>query len=450
MRFSAELLWAVLEDNLPAGTTGLVAALSAGLDSSCLLAALAQARPLAAAGARALPLRAVHVDHGLQAASGAMRDAATALCRRFGIPLEVVRVTVDVECGASLEAAARVARYRAFAGVMQPGECLLTAHHALDQAETLLLQLLRGAGLKGLSAMPLCRPWVQGWHLRPLLDVEPGDLHEFGKSLAVEAVDDPMNRDARFDRAYLRREIWPLIEGRWPAAAASLARAAQHLGEAQASLDATSRRSVERLRDGNALSVPGLRALSGRERLHVVRHWLKQAQVEPPSTARLDEALRQILTAKADHEPAVHWGGHALRRYRDRLFLTPGVLPAMNEALDWDVAPGSRLPLGTGLGALRWAERVGGLDPSRLPARVSVRRRCGGETLKPGPRARTQSVQHLCQAQGVLPWLRDALPMIYAGETLIAVGDLWQDARSSVAPGTMGLGCEWEEPPPLT
>jgi tRNA(Ile)-lysidine synthase len=453
MRFSAELLWAVLEDNLPPGTTGLLAALSGGRDSSCLLAALAHARPLAgarAAGARALPLRAVHVDHGLQAASSAMRDAAAALCRRFELPLEVVRVEVDVEGGASLEAAARVARYRAFASVLQPGECLLTAHHALDQAETLLLQLLRGAGLKGLSAMPVCRPFAEGWHLRPLLDIVPGELHRLGQALAVEAADDPMNRDPRFDRAYLRREVWPGIEGRWPAAAASLARAAQHLGEAQASLDAATRRSVERLRDGDALSVSGLRSLPGRERLHVVRHWLSLAAVEPPSTARLDEALRQILTAKADHEPAVQWGGHVLRRYRDRLFLTARVPPAMGEALDWHTAAGSRLALGAGLGALRWAERAGGLDPERLPARVSVRRRRGGETLKTGPRARTQSVQHLCQALGILPWLRDALPMIYAGDTLIAVGDLWQDARSSVALDTVGLGCVWEDAPPLT
>jgi tRNA(Ile)-lysidine synthase len=181
-----------------------------------------------------------------------------------------------------------------------------------------------------------------------------------------------------------------------------------------------------------------------------VRHWLSLAAVEPPSTARLDEALRQILTAKADHEPAVQWGEHVLRRYRDRLFLTAAALPAMGEPLEWHMSAGSRLPLGAGLGALRWAERAAGLDPKRLPAKLCVRRRSGGEMLKTGPRARTQSLQHLCQALGVLPWLRDALPMVYAGETLIAVGDLWQDARSSVAADSVGLGCLWEDAPPLT
>jgi tRNA(Ile)-lysidine synthase len=453
VRVCAELLWSVLEDILPPGTTGLLLALSGGPDSSCLLAALAHARPQAgefASLGRMLPLRAVHVDHGLQAVASSMREAGAALCRRFDVPLEVVRVEVDTQGGVSVEAAARAARYRAFASVLRPGECLLTAHHALDQAETLLLQLLRGAGLKGLSAMPVRRPFAQGWHLRPLLDVAPDDLHRLGRALAVEAVDDPMNRDTRFDRAYLRREVWPRIERRWPAAAASLARAAQHLGEAQASLDSSTRRAVERLRDGEALSASGLRALPNRERLHVVRHWLSLAAVEPPSTARLDEALRQMLNAKADHEPAVQWGEHVLRRYRDRLFLTASVLPAIGEPLEWRASAGSRLALGAGLGALRWIERAGGLDPARLPEIVCVRRRRGGETLKTGPRARTQSVQHLCQAMGVLPWLRDALPMIYAGNTLIAVGDLWQDARSSVSADIPGLGCVWEDAPPLT
>jgi tRNA(Ile)-lysidine synthase len=193
-----------------------------------------------------------------------------------------------------------------------------------------------------------------------------------------------------------------------------------------------------------------LRALPSRERVHVVRHWLSLAAVEPPSTARLGEALRQMLTAQADHGPEVQWGDHVLRRYRDRLFLTPPVLPAIGEPLEFRAAEGACVELGSGLGALRWAAQPGGLDPQRLPLRLCVRRRRGGETLKTAPRARTQTVQHLCQTMGVLPWLRDALPMIYAGDTLIAIGDLWQEARFSVDSGRVGLGCVWENAPALT
>ncbi len=106
--------------------------------------------------------------------------------------------------------------------------------------------------------------------------------------------------------------------------------------------------------------------------------------------------------------------------------------------------------MGRGLGALRWVPQPGGLDERRLPDTLVVRRRSGGESLKLGVRAKTQSVQHLCQAMGVLPWMRDALPLIYAGETLIAIGDIWQDARWCAASGEPGLGCRWEDGPNLT
>jgi len=149
MVFGAALLRAVLEEHLPSDATGLLVALSGGADSAALLTALKQGAgwPLA--------LRAVHVDHGLQRASLALKEASEKLCRRLAVPLSVLEVRVDTGTGVSIEAEARRARYRALALELRPGECLLTAHHAQDQAETLLLQLLRGAGLKGLSSMPI-------------------------------------------------------------------------------------------------------------------------------------------------------------------------------------------------------------------------------------------------------------------------------------------------------
>jgi tRNA(Ile)-lysidine synthase len=445
MRFSADLLRAVLEEHLPAGATGVLAAVSGGGDSACLLAALAEG-----GAPHGLALRAVHVDHGLQPAASALRRAAEALCSRLRIPLEILSIEVEVGPGRSIEAEARAARYRAIGSVLGAGECLLTAHHAEDQAETLLLQLLRGAGLKGLSGMPVCRALERGWHLRPLLDVTRPALREFGAARGVVGIEDPMNRDPRFDRSYLRHEVWPSIERRWPGAAGALARSAQHLAQGQVFLDAAAARSVDRLRDGDALSVSGLRALPPREQVNVLRHWIASVSIVPPSTARLAEAMRQIFTANADHLPAVIWGEHALRRYQERLFVTPAAPPALpEEDLAWRLTPGARLDLGARLGVLHWAHQPGGLDAARLPGALAVRRRRGGETLKPGARARTQTVQHLCQAMGVLPWMRDALPMIYAGDALVAVGDLWQDARFSVPAGARGLACVWENAPNL-
>ena len=295
MSFGAAMLGAVLEQHVPVGTTGLLVAVSGGADSACLLTAIAQLG--VPCTARGFDVRAVHIDHRLQSASALLCAASVELCRRLQIPLTVAAIEVKTAAGDSIEAAAREARYRRLGLELEPGECLLTAHHAQDQAETLLLQLLRGAGLPGLSAMPMCRPFARGWHLRPLLDVAQRDLRKFRERHVIAAVDDPMNDDPRFDRSYLRRQVWPLIERRWPGAATALTRTSHHIAEAQELLDRSAAATLQRLRDGDALSVSGLRALPQAEQINALRHWLSAAQVTPPPAARLTEALRQVFAA---------------------------------------------------------------------------------------------------------------------------------------------------------
>jgi tRNA(Ile)-lysidine synthase len=395
---------------------------------------------------RSLALRAIHVDHGLQPAAADFRRTCVALCARLHVPLDIMTVTVPNPV--SIEAAAREARYRALALALRPRECLLTAHHAMDQAETLLLQLLRGAGLKGLSAMPLVRPFGSGWHVRPLLDVSHGELLGFAAQARVIelAAADPMNHDMRFDRAYLRSQVWPLIEARWPGAEAALARTARHVADAQALLDEAAAEVVQRLRDGNALSVTGLRSLPPPAQRNALRYWIAAAGLKPPPAARLAEALRQVDEADEESLPAVVWGEHALRRYRNRLFVTPAT-PSCITDCEWPIGMLQPLLLGAELGTLRLAAQRGGLDAARLPPLLQVRRRAGGETLKPHRRARTQSVQHLYQSRGVLPWMRDTLPMLYAGDALIAIGDQWLDARWCAAPQAPGLRIVWRDAP---
>jgi tRNA(Ile)-lysidine synthase len=439
------VLHAALDASVPPEVTALVVALSGGPDSAALL------RATAALGAkfRALPLRAVHIDHGLQPAAADFRAACSRLCEQLRVPLRIVAVRVARDPGLSIEAAARDARYAALAAEIRPGECLLTAHHRDDQAETLLLQALRGAGIKGMSAMPVCRTFGAGWHVRPLLEVARSELKQVGEQ-QPPALLDPMNQDLRFDRVYLRTEVWPLIEKRWPGAAVTLTRAARHMAEAQQLLELAAGADLGRLRDGDALSIPGLRALAPLKRLNAVRLWLNQHAQEVPSTARLVEALRQALDAEADHQPAIVWGAHAMRRYRQRLFLTDADPPKAPDAQPWLAARGTSVELGPRLGNLTWIAQLGGIAAQELPARLSVRRRDGGETLKPAAAAKTQTLQHLCQALGVLPWMRDALPLVFAGDELIAVGDLWVDARWCVPTDKPGLGIAWNNAPLVT
>jgi tRNA(Ile)-lysidine synthase len=423
----------VLSACLPAGATGLMVALSGGADSCALLAAAAQLRDERAG----LPLRAVHIDHGLQSAAAAFRTTCAAVCERLRVPLRVIAVEVALSAGSSLEAAARDARYAALAAQLAPGEVLLTAHHARDQAETLLLQALRGAGPKGLAAMPLCREFGLGWHVRPCLELPRAQLLKFGAALAGQHHEDPMNADLRFDRAYLRQALWPAIEKRWPGAQAALARSARHAAEAQELLDDTAALDLTHLRDGEALAVPGLRALPPLRRFNAVRLWLHEFGIEPPSTARLNEALRQVFEAKADHIPTIAWGGHALRRYRQRLFCTPAQIAAFAGPLAWRIGSPQPLELGAGLGSLRWRRQRGGIEAKLEGTAIWVRGRGGGETLKIAAGANTHTLQHLCQQFGVLPWMRAVLPLLFIGDALLGVADLWLETRCC---GTDGLG----------
>src|ERR1700733_12109947 len=201
MSFSAASLYAVLDSSVPEGARGLVVALSGGADSAALLSRLSAL----GGGFRGLPLRAVHIDHGLQAAAAEFRNNASALCDQLQVPLQIIAVKVQAKAGASLEAAAREARYAVLAAQIKSRECLLTAHHREDQAETFLLQSLRGAGVAGLSAMPVCRALGAGWHARPLLDVAQSELLDFSRHLGNFRSADPINADLRFDRTYLRK-----------------------------------------------------------------------------------------------------------------------------------------------------------------------------------------------------------------------------------------------------
>ena len=442
MNSSAATLHAVLSAHLPLECRGLIVGLSGGADSAALLSAL-HAAPF-----RQLPLRAIHIDHGLQAQAEAFREACLRLCNRLNVPLKIIKVHVDLNVGVSIEAGARRARYAALAPEVGERQCLLTAHHREDQAETMLLQSLRGAGIKGMAAMPFCRPFGRGWHVRPLLDVSQRELLKLGEQGAASAVADPMNADLRFDRSYLRTEVWPRILARWPGAAASLSRGSRHMAQAQALLDHSAQAEVAKLRDGEALSIPGLRSLSAVRRINAVRCWISAAGAELPPAARLEEALRQVLSADEDQVPAVVWGGFALRRYRQRLFLTAAHPPRIpEEGMAWSAHAVEAFDLGEALGCLQWIPQTGGLDPKRLPPFLKVRRRRGGESLKLAPRANTHSVQHLCQRLGVLPWLRDALPFVFAGEELVAVGDLWLQTEYCVREPEAGLGIAWRQAP---
>jgi tRNA(Ile)-lysidine synthase len=201
------------------------------------------------------------------------------------------------------------------------------------------------------------------------------------------------------------------------------------------------------LRDGEALHLPRLRGLAPARRVNAIRRWLHECSATLPPSARLTEALRQMLEADGDQLPAIVWDRYALRRYRDRIFLSAAEPPRLRSPLTWHWRDRPTLELGAGLGKLQAVTRPGGLKLALLRETLCARPRAGGEVLKPARRAATQSVQHLCQNLGVLPWMRDALPFICTGGELLGIADLWLDARWCEPGGERGLAFQWDGAP---
>lgn len=406
---------------------GLVVAWSGGADSTALLLALVELRRGRRPG---LPVAAIHVDHGLQPASRRWAAWCRRQARRLGIPLRVRRVRVEREPGESPEAAARRARYRALEEALRPGEALLFAHHARDQLETLLLQLMRGAGPDGLAGMPASRPFAHGRLLRPLLEADPGALRDFLRSRSQEWIEDPSNADASLDRNYLRTEILPRLQGRWPALLRTAGRSLRHLGAVRREAEASARRLLARVVDGDAISLPLLRRLPVAQRAAVLRAWISGAGHTLPDEARLAQ-VDTLAYLREDAQGRVVWGASEVRVHQDRLVLLvahgapDAACGAAERIWPWRRRRAIELPGGT----LRIrADERGDLDLDALPERIVLRGRPRGRVRDAG--GVSVDVKSLLRESGIPSWQRELVPFLHevgagSGEGLLAVSDLW-------------------------
>lgn len=424
-------------ETLPAGTR-LKVAFSGGVDSHVLLHALANLREVRGRH----PLGAIHVNHGLHPDAGGWAADCERVCRELGVPLQVIQVEVEVKAKEGPEAAAREARYRAFDQRLENNEALLLAHHLDDQAETFLLQLLRGAGPEGLSAMPAAAELGSGRLLRPLLEISRNEIREYADRNQLRFLDDPSNRELRYDRNYLRHEIMPRIQQRWPAAARTIARAAGH----QAALARIARElganALEQADGGVTLSC---RALSGMPpdlaRL-ALRAWIEGRGFSPPSKSVLDRILSEVVTAAADAEPLVAWSGAEVRRYQGMLFVMSPLPPAEPQRVEiWD----GRRPLWLPQGHLSVLPAKGRGMKSELLRRsaVEVRFRRGGERCRPAGVSRSSTLKSWFQRRGIPPWERDRIPLIFIGGELAAVAGRWVCEGFECAPEEDGSLLQW-------
>lgn len=457
-------------------------AFSGGLDSMVLLAALSR---IADGGS----IRALHVDHGLHPESHAWALHCEQVSGRLGVPFVRLAVTVDRSAGIGIEAAARRARYAALAAALAPDEILLTAHHADDQLETLLLRLLRGAGVRGMRGiLPVAR--LGGARVaRPLLGFTRAELAAIAERWGLEWLEDPSNRSLEFDRNLVRSRLAPVIRERWgDAAALRASRLADAMRDAESILDDVARRD---LADAGAergrVPLARLRALGEARQRNALRRAIRDAGLPMPDARRLEALRRAIGRGPDDVARRVEWGGAEARIHRDRLYLLARAADRGERAAS-DAArvpetgsTADAVPRRAPCGDAARAESVGAA-PAAAPMRVSatepwhgpegrivleraapaapgvpeswaaegfdVRFRRGGERFKPAGAAHHRTLKAWLREQGIVPWMRARIPLLYRGEQLVAVADLAiDDAACRARPDEPRWRVRWLDHP---
>lgn len=401
-----------LPDRHPEIRRALVA-FSGGVDSTALLWLAARQLP-------GWSIAAVHVNHGLQPEAERWAEHCAAICEQLRVPLQLEELDGLRDQGAGLEAAARAARYDRLAALVDEQTALLSAHHRDDQAETLLIQLLRGAGPRGLAAMPAVRRLGAGLHLRPLLDVPRQDLVDLVAAISLRAVSDPMNADPRFLRARIRRELIPLLAAIQPGAASTLPRTSRLCAEATEIVHWVVARELDRLMgQGAALPLATLDDYPRPLQAELLRGWIFRLGLPTPQSAQLESLCRQVR-AREDSEVCVAWPGAEIRRFRGFLHGSPPLrFPDPGTTVQWS-GPACVLPAGAG--RLEWAPDR--RRPTRFPELVIGFRR-GGERIRLAGEQHHRTLKNLFQEAGVPPWERQRMPLVHHAGQLVAVGDRW-------------------------
>ena len=408
-------------------------ALSGGLDSVVLLHLLADTTHL-------FEISAVHVHHGLSAFADDWAIFCGELCAQHNIPFEIIKVNVTQDAGLGIEAAARDARYHAL--LQGDFDVLMTAHHQDDQAETLLLQLFRGAGIKGLSAMPALD--TKRKIARPLLDVPRADLLSYAKKNGLKWIEDDSNLNIHFERNFLRLEVMPILHARYSGLSSNLSRSASHFAEASQLLDELAMLDADESVLPTQISVRLLASLTMSRASNLFRWWLNKQSFTMPSKARLDEMLSQLINAKTDAQIKLVLDNKAnkvIRRYQDIAYIIEDhvVLPY---AISWQGEDTLPLPDHT---QLQFVQKLGvGLAINRLQInKLRITNRQGSEEFKPDLNRPTRTLKHCLQAANIPPWLRGKLPLIYLQDDLAIVPSVGVASHLQARADEMGLNAVW-------
>lgn len=396
--------------------SALKVAYSGGMDSHVLLHLLAHCPQLR----QQYRLEAIHINHHLHNEAQHWAEHCRQVCQHLDLQLTLIDVAIDHQKGDSLEAAARMSRYDALAQCIGLADCLLVAHHGDDQVETLLLQLCRGSGPKGLAAMAKLKIFSDGLICRPLLDYSRQQLAQYAKKYQLSWVEDSSNIDVRYDRNYLRHEVIPQLKSRWPSLNKTISRSARLCYDASTIVEQWAEQQLQALlsADGVCLMADKLKTKSMRQQKILLRQWLYSRGITIPSENKMMQILQTVVTSRHDANPIVLWSGGQIRRYQHMLYADkPLPLHYPQTILPWDLTQILILP--ASIGQLSAVRQSGGMIFPEAKA-ITVRFRQGGESCSPIGRGRHR-LKKLFQEWQVPPWLRDKVPLIYCGEDIACV-----------------------------
>ncbi len=385
---------------------------SGGADSTALLHAMHECRDALPA-----PIHALHFHHGLQKAASAWQKHCAAFCDERCIPYLAERLEISQANGTSLEEESRNSRYRAVAQILGKDEMYLTAHHSEDQAETLFLNLMRGSGIEGLAGIPVIRTLEHGWVARPLLDMYRRDLVAYLESHGIQWLTDPSNEDTAFDRNYLRQELFPVLERRWPGLVRRLSRTARNARmTASAMAVFIENQSGELIRDGLKMPLHKLLELDSEMQTLILRQWLRRHEVPVLPESRLREFLNQLSIAQVTSQAEVQWEDWMIKHYQHDLWLHRRKPFMACPETEW--RSGMELDLGPDSGSLAL---VGKATP--IPAGWVVGERKAGDRMRMMPHGSSRKLKHFFQSASIPPWLRPGIPVLHWDGEPVALGD---------------------------
>lgn len=435
----------ILKEQLSAepllAATHIVVAYSGGVDSHVLLHALHSLRQQEP---RNFQLSAIHIHHGLSQHSDQWQAHCEQVCTSLDVEFQTANVEVQNAPRQSLEALAREARYNKLVALAPANSQVVLGQHQDDQLETFLLQLKRGAGPKGLSAMN--RAWVahcplqsgkQVGFYRPLLDTTQQMILDYAQQHNLKWCEDESNQNTDFERNFLRHDVLPILQNRWPEIARSVARSAALCAEQQSLLDEICHEKLKPLKaSANSLHLPALKQLSQSWLHQLVRYWLSELGIQSPSAAVLKQLKPEVLDAAADATPILQWQGWQFRRFDQQLFVIEAKPHIDNQVLVWQGEPQIVLPGVIGVLHFEPCSQADAESPTFDPIAGDLTLQFGGYSQRFTPKGAGHSkpLKQWFKQWGIPPWVRNQVVLLKQNEQLlgILIQGAWHPAQDYI------------------